>query len=152
MVNYQTYTSVYMFTSCLFVFLVLLVHNWYKLMDIKHKLDNHYKKNSFMVDVELHSHRMHRIKKKILILLVCMHKTFFLQFSYLYLIYSHSGYNRNTTRPRRPWKWVQIPSELSFTKSFFNYTTLKLKKGVTHLSITKTFFEISKTSSKELTI
>jgi hypothetical protein len=54
-----------------------------------------------------------------------MQKTFFLQFSFLYLSYSLGGYNKNKTRPWRPriqlGKWVEfrvgafaIPSETLF--------------------------------------
>ena len=34
--------------------------------------------------------------------IACIKLNFFLQFTFLYLIYSLGGYNRNKTRPRRP--------------------------------------------------
>jgi hypothetical protein len=53
------------------------------------------------VDVELHP----SFKRFIIIIyyfFVCIKLNFFLQFSFLFIIYSLSGYNRNKTRPQRP--------------------------------------------------
>ena len=45
---------------------------------------------------------LHQFFKNVLNLFVCIKLNFFLQFSFLFLIYSPGGYNRSKTRPRRP--------------------------------------------------
>ena len=78
----------------------------------------------FLVDVELHPNGIAPIFKKC-IKSFCMHKlNFFLQYFFLYRIYSLGGYNRNKTRPMATTnpilrKWVRscvgaIPSKPKF--------------------------------------